>query len=233
MKQFPNTVDVNWDHWLKMPTIKLWQAVALSMYVAPENFRAINNQFDAWLEEEVEKPDVQRDIFRNRLELLKTTFFDTNDLHIALVTIPNSNSRVHLDSFVYWALNKAEWDMPKELEAALTTKEIKKLSPAPILQQVVDKPKETEQEKTEDKSPWLIHREGDPEPELLWHISARYFARELVKENSGLLRNKKVLCQKISPLLKDVAIYKRGKKGEKKTYDYTTIRKALANIEFV
>ena len=156
-RMFPNTVDVNWDHWLKMPTIKLWQAVALSMYVAPENFRAINNQFDAWLEEEVEKPDVQRDIFRSRLELLKAHVFDTDNLNVASINANNSNSRVYLNDFVDWTL-KVKWDIPKELETLVATKE-----------KVEDKLYREDKPNVE---PWKVHQEGDPKPKYPWYTAA-------------------------------------------------------------
>jgi hypothetical protein len=210
--------NVDWDHWLNMPTVELWQAVALSMWIDPDDKNRINHS-----EGELAQLNIidDHDKFIKRLTLLKASFFDTNSLRVASVNgSNNAKSVIYLDSFVNWAINKADWDIPPRLYELENTKE-----------KVKNKSKETEQEKTEDK-PWNIYREGDSKPEHYqpWYPAARYFAREFVKENSNILKNKKRLCRMTAESLKDVHIYKRG--GRKEPFDTETIRKALNNLDY-
>jgi hypothetical protein len=76
--------------------------------------------------------------------------------------------------------------------------------------------------------PWLVPDPRDPEPEQLWYISARYFARQLVKDDSTLLTKRDLLAQKVAKSL-DVAGIK--KRGGKKPFDPGTVKKALANVK--
>lgn len=75
--------------------------------------------------------------------------------------------------------------------------------------------------------PWLIHNPDDPEPKQGWYTAARYFAREIVKEDPSLLTKRKLLTPKIAERLAKVRIFKRG---GKKPLDHGTILKALSNI---
>lgn len=75
--------------------------------------------------------------------------------------------------------------------------------------------------------PWLEPDPKDPEPEQDWYTPARYFARQLVRDDSALLTKRKLLAQKVVQSLSNVKIYKRGKKLP---HSYTTILKALSNV---
>lgn len=75
--------------------------------------------------------------------------------------------------------------------------------------------------------PWLIANPNDPEPEHPWYIPARYFARQLVKEDSTLLTKRSLLATKVVQSLTGVGIKKRG---GVKPFDPDTVKKALANI---
>lgn len=78
-----------------------------------------------------------------------------------------------------------------------------------------------------DLKPWLIADSTDPTPGLEWYTPARYFARQLVIDDSTLLLKKLVLAGKVATSLKNVGIYKRG---GKKPYDASTVLKAFANV---
>jgi len=57
-------------------------------------------------------------------------------------------------------------------------------------------------------SPWLIKNPNDPKPKQPWYISARYFARQLVKKDSTLLTKRTLLAQKVVTSLNKVGIKK-------------------------
>lgn len=86
-----------------------------------------------------------------------------------------------------------------------------------------------ESEGNSHSKPWDIPRPDDPKPEQHWYIPARYFARELVKEDSTLLLKKDLLAKKVANLLSDVGIKKRG---GKLPLNPTTVKKAFSNITF-
>lgn len=75
--------------------------------------------------------------------------------------------------------------------------------------------------------PWLEPDPRDPKPEQSWYTPARYFARQLVKENSTLLTKKPLLAKKVAQSLSNVGIYKRGGKFPP---SYGTILKAFRNV---
>ena len=79
----------------------------------------------------------------------------------------------------------------------------------------------------EQEKPWLIPDPNDPIPELLWYIPARYFARNLIKDDPMLLVKRNTLTNKIVVSLTSVGIKKRG---GIKPFDSNTIKKALVNV---
>jgi hypothetical protein len=200
--------NVDWDHWLNMPTVKVWQACALSMDFDPHKCLLEGSRLESW------EWEVDQSKFRKRVTILVSHIFDTDNFPNAVRDSLNANSVIHLNDFVDWTL-KVKWDVPKELETIVATKE-----------KVEDKLYREDKPNVE---PWRGHREGDPKPKHDWYTPARYFARELVRDDSNLLTKKKYLYQKISDSLADVGIYKRG---GKKAFDSQTIRKALANIKY-
>ena len=79
------------------------------------------------------------------------------------------------------------------------------------------------------ETPWNIHDSRDPKPEQSWYTPARYFARQLVLEDTTLLTKREVLADKVSRSLSSVNVYKRG--GKKKL-SASTVLKAFANVKF-
>jgi hypothetical protein len=75
--------------------------------------------------------------------------------------------------------------------------------------------------------PWLIVDPKDPPPKQPWYTSARYFARQLVIADSGLLSKRNLLAAKVVKSLTGVRIYKRG--GEK-PLNASTVLKAFTKV---
>lgn len=73
---------------------------------------------------------------------------------------------------------------------------------------------------------WTIEKR-DPDPVYDWYTPARYFARQLVKDDTTLLTKKDALARKVVQSLSDVGIYKRG---GKLPYKPGTVRKAFSNV---
>ncbi len=78
------------------------------------------------------------------------------------------------------------------------------------------------------KKPWLIYNPSDPEPEYSWYTPARFFARALVKKDPTLLGKRDLLAMKVADALGKVGCMKRG---GKKPFDPTTVKKAFANVD--
>ena len=121
---------VDWDHWLKFPSVKLWQAAALSMNLAPEDEPWVGVLIDPVAGKLIGDGDK----YAKRTALLTAIVLETDAIRIAAISGRNSDSKIYLDSFVDWALNKADWDIPKELATLVEPENL---------------PKETEQEETE------------------------------------------------------------------------------------
>ena len=82
---------------------------------------------------------------------------------------------------------------------------------------------------SKDKPCEIIHPE-DPVAAQPWYTAARYFARQLVKNDSTLLLKKALLTSKVSLMLERSGYYKRG---GKKPLSQASVLKALANIKLV
>lgn len=79
-----------------------------------------------------------------------------------------------------------------------------------------------------DAKPWLVADPKDPSTAQSWYTPARYFARQLIKEDSTLLLKRMRLAEKVSKSLADEGIYKRG---GVKPFAADTILKAFINIK--
>ena len=79
------------------------------------------------------------------------------------------------------------------------------------------------------QKPWLIVQLRDPAAVQDWYTPARYFARQLVINDSTLLAKKAVMAEKVSKLLFDVGIKKRG---GVKALAGITICKSFSNLNW-
>lgn len=76
--------------------------------------------------------------------------------------------------------------------------------------------------------PWLVADPKDPTPAQPWYTPARYFARQLINDDSTLLLKRSPLADKVSKSLANVGIYKRG---GVKPFAADTIIKAFVNVK--
>lgn len=78
------------------------------------------------------------------------------------------------------------------------------------------------------ESPWLVIDPRDPTPAHDWYTPARYFARQLVKDDSTRLLKTLILADMVAKSLAKVGIKKRG---GKKPFAADTILKAFSNVK--
>jgi len=212
--------DLEWNtQWSKFVTVKDWQGTALSLGINPDSIIRKSQDFKKVVEiflPAVTFTQEQAEQFSRRLRLVRNvakakgffclqTDYDENEINFA--------------SFATWAL----------AENLVDKKAINCFEDA-FLEKKQSSQKETSA-KVKQCIPWEKKEPTDPEPSHFqdWYISARFFARELVKGDGSLLTKRKVLHQKIVKSLTSVEIYKRGK--GKKPFDPSTISKALQNIK--
>ena len=114
------------------------------------------------------------------------------------------------------------WELPPQLSNEITQKVelATDTTPTDKVELVTDTSQKS------DAKPWLIQNPNDPDPKQPWYIPARYFARQLVRNDSTLLVKRNILAQQVRTSLSAVGIFKRG---GKKPFDSTTILKAFAN----
>lgn len=81
--------------------------------------------------------------------------------------------------------------------------------------------------KTGSENPWNIIEPNDPTPKQKWYTPARYFARQLVKDDSTLLTKRKLLAFKVAQSLTNSGFYKRG---GVRSLDPATVEKAFNRV---
>ncbi len=77
--------------------------------------------------------------------------------------------------------------------------------------------------------PWWLRNPDDPAPKYGWYTPARYFARQLVIEDSTLLTKTALLAEKVVVSLEKVGELKRG---GKKPFLASTVKKAFSKMSF-
>lgn len=75
--------------------------------------------------------------------------------------------------------------------------------------------------------PWHIIDKNDPVAKQSWYICARYFARQLVKDDSTLLIKRELLSEKTAHCLQNAGILKRG---NLRPLLPSTVKKAFCNV---
>jgi hypothetical protein len=128
---------------------------------------------------------------------------------------PHFASQILPSVFIDWARSKG-YQIPDELSSGCLLPQIEPVTNVGTGSQ------------NQESKPWLIPNSNDPKAEQPWYISARYFARELVIEDSTLIHKRRLLSVKVAKSLDDVGIKKRGNK----VFSPATILKAFNNINF-
>lgn len=207
---------IDWHFWQNMNEVKLWEAAYLACNINPEtdNYRDIksfgtgNNKID------------------KLLLLLKSNLSDRSFFSAGVSNIGDLNLHgVRLSEFAYWC-NHIKYDIPRELDAmAQSVQTFTPIEAAPITQ-TLHAPIKAELINSAE-NPWNIVNPEDPEPLQPWFTPARYFARQLVKDDSTLLIKRELLANKTSQSLFNAGIFGRTKN---KALDAGTILKAFNNV---
>lgn len=236
--QKKGSVNPNWDWWKKREGVRLWEAVALSKNIKPSRLEKIKAQ----------QPNNYRYYF-NRLNMAISW------LNISLPIMqdhPNNgilpeNRVVLLSDFVQCAQSKGtklptglqeifakhqNMDKPvseaKEIKFSLPTNSGNNDSGGRSSDSASPKTEPAQvQTPAAAHTPWEIKDPKDPEPEQPWYTPARYFARELVRDDPTLLTKKIALAEKVATSLINVGVCKRG--GKKKLLA-STILKSFVNV---
>lgn len=131
---------------------------------------------------------------------------------------PSLLSEVLPGDFINWARLKG-YSIPAELEKINTVTQ-----PETVGDGADTPPKQTDNEAVK---LWLIIDPKDPNPKQPWYTPARYFARQLVKDNPTLLTKRNLLAGKVVQSLTNVGIKKRG---GVKPFNSNTVLKAFSNV---
>lgn len=115
----------DWDFWLHMPEVKLWQAVALSMNIDPDSLKHHPQACMAGpgagpiFTEDSYPSREERDRADKRLRLLAANKTVKNGFSPGTLSMDNpANHGVRLSEFAAWAVSKMQWPgMPPELVA--------------------------------------------------------------------------------------------------------------------
>jgi len=95
------------------------------------------------------------------------------------------------------------------------------------IQQQLDRNEEAKH--TANQEPWWVKNIEDPEPKEGWYTPARYFARQLIKDDVGLAKKRDSLATRVAHALAEHKIFKRGGKEKLQA---STIRKSFSNVRF-
>lgn len=213
---------IDWDYWLKLNTVNDWEAVALTLNINPsdinlDSIEGINYVYD----EIVPK---HKTTYQKRMRLLEGHRWEIYDYLDGSYFSGNSSKfkEVFLKKFLLWLkYENQNWDLPHELKVYMGTLD----NYCPKISNKIQKVKDIE---NNNKKEWLIKDVRDPEPEQDWYISARYFARQHLRNDKTLLIKREILASKVSDSLKIAKIFKRG---GKKPPAPSTVLKALSNID--
>lgn len=203
--------NVDWGFWKHKTSVKQWQAAFLSCGIDPDTQRY----------RDIEHYGLDNEKVSKRLRLLKDNshlrvFFSPSTINIGDANL----SHVKLSEFAAWCLHIG-YDIPIELETLAkvpdmgsATQTDKNSMPPKKSNFIEDCSKESDKNDiTADKQtekPWLICNSNDPKPTQPWYTPARYFARQLVVEDSTLLNKRDLLANKVAASLKYSGFYKRG-----------------------
>lgn len=156
---------------------------------------------------------------------------------------PSYGQQVNLpEGFVfYWKTYQLDEEAPADLELTIeklfvTYSDLDKL--IRLFQNPNDLPKEnTEKDEPEcvakgTMPPHLIVNPNDPEPDQVWYTPARYFARQLILQDSTLRVKLPVLTKKVAKMLEEAEIYAHDNHLKKSPLQPQTVKKAFHNIQF-
>ncbi len=125
---------------------------------------------------------------------------------------------------VEWIL----WARKKDIPVRIGFSEIEEKVQNSMAQDTEHDDREALKTSNQFEKPWFIRDPNDPKPIQPWYTPARYFARQLVEEDSNLLQKRNRLNGMVADSLSKVGINKRG---GMKPFNPDTVRKALYKIK--
>ncbi|WP_309683036.1 hypothetical protein [Polaromonas sp.] len=222
----------DWELWAHMPKATLTEAVAVSLGIDPSAIKTRSGYAEPGKD------------FDRRLKLACAYVSHAGPLK-SLDALPPmhlmygpATATVSLPQFAAWALSMG-WELPDKfprLKAAPPQPATAKTAPVvptkPQARPVVtesapDGMKPTPKVGPVSEKPWLVIDPSDPKAIQPWYTPARYFARQLVIEDSTLLQKRSVLAGKVSKSLADTGFKKRG---GKLALNSETVLKAFSNV---
>ena len=195
---------VNWDKWLNMPVMALWEAIALSCNIEPDQDTAVGQ------------------VFEDRMHIAISHLASGRLLHIE-ANVPSRVAFAPVSLVDIARLAKScRWPVPAEFPKAEASP-----IPAPVVAESASGGVEPAKVGPVNENPWLVIDRSDPSAIQPWYTPARYFARQLVMEDSTLLQKRSVLADKVSKSLAAAGIKKRG---GKLAFNSDTVLKAFAKV---
>lgn len=133
---------------------------------------------------------------------------------------PDPEAYVRIEEFIRYARIVHRIDVQLECEQDLVKTEALLIAQTDGINANTDA-------RSSEVNPWSIVNPEDPVPEQQWYTPARYFARQLVRDDSTLLIKRKILAKKTSDTLFKAKIFGRKKN---KALDAGTILKAFNKV---
>lgn len=102
----------NWTVWAHVPTVRVWEAVAVSLNIDPKKIRTRPN---AWMGNGEHFPHDEGQQFEDRIEVLRRNLGGGRGLPLASIIMGKPDyCEVRIADFARWA-RSLHWDMPEEL----------------------------------------------------------------------------------------------------------------------
>jgi hypothetical protein len=108
----------NWLVWLKIPKVKVWQAVALSLDIDPQKVRVSST---GWMAGGGGFFHEENQDFSDRLLVLRNNLGQESGLPLLSISMGDPDRcEIAVADFVKWAL-KSEWPIPPQLSASVAS----------------------------------------------------------------------------------------------------------------
>ena len=160
---------VDWDFWLQLPAVTVWQACALSLNIDPDKMNKIK---DAWMEpssplfkDESFRSAEEKEKFKKRLRLLSASIY-TQHFHLYQEYDYAAYTEIYLKEMARWAVSVVHWDnLPPELLNLINVPDIDTVG------QLEDKPEPSANLiKSTRGRPKVLNKKADTLYEIISHM---------------------------------------------------------------
>lgn len=206
-----------WQKWQHIPKCELWKAICLTFDIEPDEEK---HGIKSWLQSRRGVPYGFHADFADRLQVAQANMSTNGPIRpqsLNAGVLQNPRADVLLSEVAAAAI-RWQWAIPEPLQALVRTQ--------PAVSTPEGQP--VPSTGTSNSKPWLEIDPRDPTPEQSWYTPARYFARQLVLEDTTLLTKRLMLADKVVQSLYGVGVYKRG--GVKQRFTADTVLKSFSNV---